>query len=329
MIPLGSCTMKLNAASEMLPVTWPSSAPAPVRAGPSRPGATAAVRELEAAAVRGSPASPPCPAAQRGQPGRVRRPAGHPRLSPRRPRRGRQARCGASSRVGPRHQPGQRGHGRHERWWSSSATITATSTWPTCGPRPSSTPRRWRADGHLPVHARRVRGDHPEICAIVHEHGGQVYMDGANMNAQVGLTAPADRRGRVPPEPAQDLLHPARRRRAGHGARSGAAHLAPFLPGHPVVAGGGSKAIGPCRPRRGAAPASCPSRTDVHRDAGGAGLTDARRYAILNANYIKARLEGHYDVALHRGRTDGGARDDLRLRPFKEKGVDERTSPSG
>ena len=60
-----------------------------------------------------------------------------------------------------------------------------------------------------------------EICAIVHEHGGQVYMDGANMNAQVGLTSPAaDRRRRLPPEPAQDVRHSARRRRARAWGRS-------------------------------------------------------------------------------------------------------------
>jgi glycine dehydrogenase len=57
-----------------------------------------------------------------------------------------------------------------------------------------------------------------QICELVHEHGGQVYLDGANMNAQVGLCRPGRlRRRRLPPEPAQDLLHPPRRRRPGHG----------------------------------------------------------------------------------------------------------------
>ena len=72
-----------------------------------------------------------------------------------------------------------------------------------------------------------------DICAIVHEHGGQVYMDGANMNAQVGLTSPAvDRRRRLPPQPAQDVQHPARRRRPGHGAdrRGGASRAVPAGP---------------------------------------------------------------------------------------------------
>ena len=76
-----------------------------------------------------------------------------------------------------------------------------------------------------------------EICAIVHAHGGQVYMDGANMNAQVGLTPPGrHRRRRLSPEPAQDVLHPARRRRSRAWGRSPCAkHLAPFLPGHPLA----------------------------------------------------------------------------------------------
>ena len=73
-------------------------------------------------------------------------------------------------------------------------------------------------DDHVSLDARRVRGRHPRDLPDVHEHGGQVYMDGANMNAQVGLTSPAhDRRRRVPPEPAQDVCDSARRRRPGDG----------------------------------------------------------------------------------------------------------------
>jgi glycine dehydrogenase len=75
-------------------------------------------------------------------------------------------------------------------WWWSPATPRATSTSPTCAPR-RSTRRPRRADGHLPLDPRRLRGGDPRDLRVVHEHGGQVYMDGANMNAQVGLTAPA------------------------------------------------------------------------------------------------------------------------------------------
>ena len=97
-----------------------------------------------------------------------------------------------------------------------------------------------------------------EICAIVHEHGGQVYMDGANMNAQVGLTSPAA----IGADVCHLNLHktfaiPHGGGGPGMGPIGVAAHLAPYLPGHPVVPVGGDKAIRRCRRRRGAAPASC------------------------------------------------------------------------
>ena len=78
-----------------------------------------------------------------------------------------------------------------------------------------------------------------EVCRITHEHGGQVYLDGANLNAMVGVSRPGDL-GAVckPPEPAQDLLHSPWRGRAGHGAHRGVkAHLASHLPGHPEMGG--------------------------------------------------------------------------------------------
>ena len=100
-----------------------------------------------------------------------------------------------------------------------------------------------------------------EICEIVHEHGGQVYMDGANMNAQVGLCrARRHRRRRLPPQPAQDLLHPARRRRSGHGPdrRGGAPRAVPARPsGRRGSAARRRSAPSPRRP--GAAPSILPS----------------------------------------------------------------------
>ncbi len=84
-----------------------------------------------------------------------------------------------------------------------------------------------------------------DACRLVHEAGGQVYMDGANMNAQAGLTKPGDhRRRRLPPEPAQDVLHTARRRRTGHGAdRRGGTSCALPRPGsvRRLVGGGGGR----------------------------------------------------------------------------------------
>ena len=142
-----------------------------------------------------------------------------------------------------------------------------------------------------------------EICQMVHEIGGQVYMDGANMNAQVGLTSPGShRRGRVPPESAQDLCHSPWRRRAGHrpdcrGSASGA------LPAeHPLAAGrvGGVKAIGPVS----SAPWGSASIVTISYAyiamMGAAGLTRATQMAILNANYVAQRLDPYYPV-LYKG----------------------------
>jgi glycine dehydrogenase len=140
-----------------------------------------------------------------------------------------------------------------------------------------------------------------EICAIVHEYGGQVYMDGANMNAMVGLCRPA--------EFGADVCHlnlhktfciPHGGGGPGMGPIGVAAHLAPFLPGHSLVAGvGGEQAIG--------AVASAPwSSANILTISyayiammGAEGLTQATKVAILNANYIAARLDPHYPVLYH------------------------------
>jgi glycine dehydrogenase len=133
-----------------------------------------------------------------------------------------------------------------------------------------------------------------EICAIVHEHGGQVYMDGANMNAQVGLTRPAD----IGADVCHLNLHktfciPHGGGGPGMGPIGVAAHLANHLPGHPFGATtpGSSGAVS-------AAPYGSPSILPISWAyialMGPDGLTEATRYAILNANYIARRLEGHY-----------------------------------
>lgn len=136
-----------------------------------------------------------------------------------------------------------------------------------------------------------------EICAIVHENGGQVYMDGANMNAQVGLTSPAN----IGADVCHLNLHktfciPHGGGGPGMGPIGVAKHLAPFLPGHAIVRTGGEKAI----PAVSAAPWGSASILLISHAyiamMGGEGLTNATKYAILNANYIKARLENHYPV---------------------------------
>ena len=157
-----------------------------------------------------------------------------------------------------------------------------------------------------------------DICSIVHEHGGQVYMDGANMNAQVGLTSPAA----IGADVCHLNLHktfaiPHGGGGPGMGPIAVAEHLAPYLPGHPVVPTGGGKAIPPIS----AAPWGSSSILLISygyiRMLGAQGVTDATRYAILNANYLKARLQSHYDVlyANHNGRVAHEMIFDLR--PFK------------
>jgi glycine dehydrogenase len=136
-----------------------------------------------------------------------------------------------------------------------------------------------------------------EICRVVHEHGGQVYMDGANMNAQVGLTSPAT----IGADVCHLNLHktfaiPHGGGGPGMGPIGVAAHLAPFLPRHPLAAVGGDSGIRAVS----AAPWGSASILLISYGyislLGAQGMTDATRYAILNANYIKARLEPHYPV---------------------------------
>jgi len=136
-----------------------------------------------------------------------------------------------------------------------------------------------------------------KICRLVHAAGGQVYMDGANMNAQVGLTSP----GRIGADVCHINLHktfsiPHGGGGPGMGPICVATHLAPFLPGHPLVKTGGTQAISPVS----AAPWGSASILLISymyiRMLGGEGLTQATKTAIVSANYIKNRLAPHYDI---------------------------------
>ncbi len=162
-----------------------------------------------------------------------------------------------------------------------------------------------------------------EICAIVHEFGGQVYMDGANMNAQVGLTSPAN----IGADVCHLNLHktfciPHGGGGPGMGPIGVAKHLAPFLPGHAIIRTGGEKAI----PAVSAAPWGSASILLISHAyiamMGGEGLTNATKIAILNANYIKARLENHYPV-LYSG-SNGRCAHEMILdcRSFKNAGIE-------
>ncbi|HEY7792204.1 MAG TPA: aminomethyl-transferring glycine dehydrogenase [Vicinamibacterales bacterium] len=164
-----------------------------------------------------------------------------------------------------------------------------------------------------------------EICRIIHECGGQVYMDGANMNAQVGLTSPA----MIGADVCHLNLHktfsiPHGGGGPGMGPIAVAPHLVDYLPGHPLVPVGGVSAIHPIA----AAPWGSASILLIShayiRMLGREGVTDASKYAILNANYIKARLEPHYPVLY--ARANGRVAHELifDLRGFRSSGVEEQ-----
>lgn len=162
-----------------------------------------------------------------------------------------------------------------------------------------------------------------EICQIVHEHGGQVYMDGANMNAQVGLTSP----GHIGADVCHLNLHktfciPHGGGGPGMGPIGVAAHLVPFLPNHDVIAVSGEQGISAVS----AAPYGSASILVIPHAyiamMGSDGLTEATKIAILNANYIKARLEEHYPV-LYAGANGRCAHEMiLDCRSFKNFGVE-------
>lgn len=155
-----------------------------------------------------------------------------------------------------------------------------------------------------------------EICAIVHQHGGQVYMDGANMNAQVGLTNP----GLIGADVCHLNLHktfaiPHGGGGPGMGPICVAKHLAPHLPGHVFLKGDHAVSAAPY----GSASILLISYAYI-RMLGAEGLTNATRYAILGANYMKVRLEKDYDI-LYTGSNGTCAHEFIvDLRPFKASG---------
>ncbi|WP_237214518.1 aminomethyl-transferring glycine dehydrogenase [Falsiroseomonas oryziterrae] len=141
-----------------------------------------------------------------------------------------------------------------------------------------------------------------EICALVHAKGGQVYMDGANMNAQVGLTSPAA----IGADVCHLNLHktfciPHGGGGPGVGPIGVAAHLAPHLPNHPMLAEAGpATGFGPVSAAPFGSASILPISYAYIRMMGAEGLTRATQVAILNANYVAARLAPHYPI-LYRG----------------------------
>jgi glycine dehydrogenase len=140
-----------------------------------------------------------------------------------------------------------------------------------------------------------------EICEIVHVNGGQVYMDGANMNAQVGLCRPAD----IGADVCHLNLHktfciPHGGGGPGVGPIGVAEHLVEFLPGHPIVNLGGENPIGAVAAAPWGSAGILPISWMYIAMMGGDGLTEATRFAILNANYIAKRLANYFPT-LYRG----------------------------
>jgi glycine dehydrogenase len=323
MIPLGSCTMKLNAASEMYPVSWPEfSRIHPFAPADQTAGYQQVCQELE---------------------GALREITGLAAVSLQ-PNSGAQGEFAGLAVIRAYHRSRGQGH-RDVVLIPASAHGTNPASAIMAGYRVIvvATDPHGNVDvADLKVKAAQHHDQlaalmitYPsthgvfedaiqDICATVHEHGGQVYMDGANMNAQVGLTSPAA----IGADVCHINLHktfaiPHGGGGPGMGPIAVASHLAPYLPGHPFAKVGGDHAIAPVA----AAPWGSASILLISygyiRMLGSAGVTDATRYAILNANYLKSRLEKHYDVLYTRRNGRVAHEMIFDLRKFKAKGVEE------
>ncbi|RBP32153.1 glycine dehydrogenase [Oceanihabitans sediminis] len=162
-----------------------------------------------------------------------------------------------------------------------------------------------------------------EITKIIHDNGGQVYMDGANMNAQVGLTNP----GNIGADVCHLNLHktfaiPHGGGGPGVGPICVAKQLAPFLPGNPVVKTGGKNAISAISSAPFGSALVCLISYGYIKMLGAKGLTNSTKVAILNANYIKTRLEGHFDT-LYSGERGRAAHEMIvDCRAFKANGIE-------
>jgi glycine dehydrogenase len=329
MISLGSCTMKLNATSEMFPVSWPEFGQLhPFAPSDQTQGYTRLFADLEAwlTEITGFAAVSLQPNA------------------------GSQGEYAGLLVIRAYHESRSEGH-RNICLIPASAHGTNPASAAMCGYK--IVPVACDAHGNIDVADLKAKADahakdlaavmitYPsthgvfetsikDLCACVHSHGGQVYMDGANMNAQVGLTSP----GHIGADVCHLNLHktfciPHGGGGPGMGPIGVAAHLAPFLPGHPVV---------PARPAAhianrtfqigavSAAPWGSASILVISwmyiRMMGSAGLTQATKLAILNANYVAARLEKYFPV-LYRGATGLVAHECIvDLRGWKKHGIE-------
>ena len=323
MIPLGSCTMKLNATSEMLPVTWPEFANIhPFAPADQQRGYAAMYEDLERwlADITGFAAVSLQPNA--GSQGEY------------------------TGLLALRAYHADRGEaGRDVCLIPTSAHGTNPASAVMAGMRVVGVAcddagnidvddLRAKAEKHsaelaaLMVTYPSTHGvfERPikEICALIHEHGGQVYMDGANLNAQVGLCRP----GELGADVCHLNLHktfciPHGGGGPGMGPIGVAAHLAPFVPGHPVMRphNASDRAIGAVAAAPYGSPSILPISWMYIAMMGTEGLTRATQIAILNANYMAKRLDGAYDV-LYRGPAGHVAHEFIvDCRPFQKVGV--------
>ncbi|KAF2016162.1 glycine dehydrogenase-like protein [Aaosphaeria arxii CBS 175.79] len=158
-----------------------------------------------------------------------------------------------------------------------------------------------------------------EVCDLIHEHGGQVYMDGANMNAQIGLTSP----GEIGADVCHLNLHktfciPHGGGGPGVGPIGVAEHLAPFLPGHLRGETGGTQAIAPVSGAPWGSASILPISWAYIKMMGAVGLTQATKITLLNANYILARLKPYYPIVYTNDNGRCAHEFILDIRQFKE-----------
>ncbi|MEM7245122.1 MAG: aminomethyl-transferring glycine dehydrogenase [Acidobacteriota bacterium] len=322
MIPLGSCTMKLNAAAEMLPVTWPEIGGLhPFVPTDQAQGYAQLFSELEA------------------QLGEI---TGLPAVSL-------QPNSGASGEyagllVIRAHHLANGDDQRDTCLIPSSAHGTNPASASLAGMKVVVVACDDQGNVDLDdlaakaeAHADRLSAlmvtypsthgvfeeDIRQVCSIVHDHGGQVYLDGANLNAQVGLCRPGD----IGADVCHVNLHktfciPHGGGGPGMGPICTAEHLRPYLPGHPVVPCGGEKAIGAVSAAPWGSPSILPISWSYIRMMGPDGLKRASEIAILNANYLAHRLQDAFPI-LYLGKQGRAAHECiLDVRPLeKETGV--------
>jgi glycine dehydrogenase len=300
MIPLGSCTMKLNATTEMMPITWPGFAKIhPFAPTDQTEGYQQLFRDLETALAEIT---------------------GFAAVSLQ-PNAGSQGEYAGLLAIDGYHASRNESH-RKICLIPQSAHGTNPASAVMAGMKVIvvKTDERGNIDvGDLRAkaeqHAKELSAlmiTYPsthgvfeesvvEICEIVHSFGGQVYMDGANMNAMVGLCRPGD----IGADVCHLNLHktfciPHGGGGPGMGPIGVAKHLVPFLPGHPVIQQQGRTAVGAVSAAPWGSASILPISHAYIRLMGGEGLEYATKIAILNANYIARRLEPHFPV-LYKG----------------------------